>query len=74
MEIEIKKMFAVKLPVIVQTVCMIKKETDKHIIRTPGSGSLHEIQKLHFAELIISFGEYYQCHWKISFKNGEQKK
>ena len=46
---------------------IIKKEPDNHFIKMSGSPSLYEIQKkkMHFAEQLISQGEYYQCDWKI---------
>ena len=37
---------------------MIKKRTEKHINKIPGSPSRDEIQKMHFAELFVSLGEY----------------
>ena len=45
---------------------MIKKRTDKYINNITDSCSLNEIKKkkLHLAELLISFGEYYQYDWK----------
>ena len=40
--------------VMVEALSMIKKVTDKHINKIPDSPSLYEIQKLHFAEQLIS--------------------
>ena len=31
-------------------------------------------KKMHFAELLISWGEYYQCDWKVSPKRNRKKK
>ena len=52
---------------------MIKKETDKHVYKIPDSLSLYEIQKLHFAVLLIYLGEYYQCDGEISPKRVSKK-
>ena len=60
---QIKKMWCLKtttMPVRVKNLDMIQKETDKHINKIPSSLSLYEIHKLHFAELLISLGDYYQ--------------
>ena len=46
-----------RVPVIVEALGMIKKETVKHINKKPGSPSQYEIQKLHFADLLISLRE-----------------
>ena len=64
-----------RVPVIVGALGMIKEETDKHINRISGSLSLYEKQKqkLHFAELLISLGDYYWCDWKILRKKRQQK-
>ena len=48
----------VPVPVEVGDPCMIKKETDKRIKKIPGRPSQFEIQELHFAELLVSLGEY----------------
>ena len=32
------------------------------IYKIPGNSSLHKIQILHFAALLFTFGEYYQCY------------
>ena len=49
LEIEIEKMWHLKttmVSVIVGTLGMIKKRTDRHINKIPGSSSLYEIQKI----------------------------
>ena len=56
------------VPVIVGALGMIKKGSDKHINKIPGSPSQYEIQKLHFAELLISLLDYYQYEWKNHLK------
>ena len=38
------------MPVIVQAIGVIKKDTDKHINKIPGSPSLYEIQKIALCE------------------------
>ena len=63
-----------KVPVVVGALDMIKKGTDKHINKIPDSLNIDEIEKTkkqktknkkkHFAELLISLEEYYQCDWK----------
>ena len=62
LEIEIEKMWLLKttiIPLIVGTLSMIKKRTDKHINKILSSLNLYELQKLQFAEMFISLGEYY---------------
>ena len=54
------------VPIIMGAQGIIKKSTDKRINKITGSSRLYEIQKMHFAELLISFGEFCQCVWKIS--------
>ena len=64
MEIENEKMWLFKTttePVKVGALGMIKKETDKYINKILSRTSNYEIKELHFAELPISFGSYYQC-------------
>ena len=61
LKIEIEKMWHLKTtttPVIMGALGMIEKRTDKHINKIPGKSSRYEIQ-LHFAELLISLGEYF---------------
>ena len=42
---------------------MIKKRTDNYINKIAGCPSLYKMQKkLYFAELLNSWGEYYQCN------------
>ena len=67
LETENEKMQHLKitiLPVIMGVLVMIK---------IAGSHNLTEIKKLHFVELVISLGEYYQSEWKISPKRGCKK-
>ena len=59
--------------VIVGTLGMIKKETEKRINKIPDNPNQYEKQKMHFAELLISLEECYQCVWKISPKRGSKK-
>ena len=47
-------------PVLVGTVDMIKKGTDKQIFQIPCNLSIYEIQKLYFAEQFISLEGNYQ--------------
>ena len=43
---------------------IVKKGRDRHILKISSSPSLYEIQKIRFAQLLISFGVYFQCVWK----------
>ena len=56
----------INVPVLVRAMGMIKKGTDKHINKTPGSPWLYDIQQMRFAEQPISLG-------KISPKRGSKK-
>ena len=53
------------MPVIVAALVIFKKGTDKHTNQILGSPSQHERQKLRFAELLITFEEYYQSDLKM---------
>ena len=46
--------------VAIENLGIVKKWTDKLINRIFGSSNQYEIQKLHFADLLLSLGEYYQ--------------
>ena len=41
-----------------------KKETYKHINKIYGRLSWNQITKMHFIELLISFGKFWKCDWK----------
>ena len=57
LEIEIEKFKTIIVQVMVGALGMIKKRTDEYIIKIPGSFRQYELLKLHFAELLISFGD-----------------
>ena len=62
------------MQVIVGALSMIKKGTDEQIVKITGCPSKYEILKnMHFAELLISIGEYYQCEWKNNTQKKQQK-
>ena len=71
---EIEKMWHLKTNTILikggGALDMIKKET---LARYPAVPVNMKYKKLHFSELLISVGEYYQYHWKISPKIGCKK-
>ena len=60
------------MPVIVGALGMIQKGiyTVTKNMRFP---NYMEYKKVHFAELLISLGEYNQCGWKISSQKRKQK-
>ena len=58
-------MKTIAVPVIVGTLGMIKKGTDKHIN--------NEIKILHFAQLLIPLGEFYQLRLKNITQKRQQK-
>ena len=63
LEIEIKKIL------IVGTLGMIKKKTDKHFNKMDQqSQPMWNTKKLNFVGLLISLRESNQCDWKISAK------
>ena len=64
--IEISIVSLIKGPLVI-----IKKSTDKHI-KIPGCPNQYEIQKINFAEMLISLEKYYQCDWKISPKRNNK--
>ena len=55
------------MPVIVGALGMIKKDTDKHTNKIPGSPSLYEIQE------IALCGIAYHVDWKISPNRSSKK-
>ena len=64
----------ITVPEIVEALGIIKKGTDKHTNTIPDNPSWYEIQKKqHFAELLFSFGEYYQFDKKTLLKRGTKK-
>ena len=65
-------LMTITLLVIVGALSMIKKGTDKYINKIPDCPSLYEIQKFHFAKLLI-FGEYCQCLGRIKPKRNSKK-
>ena len=76
LKIEIEKMWHFKtttLSVIVEALHMIKKGTNKHTNKTPGSTWQYKIQNLHFVELHISLGECNQWDWKSNTQKKQKK-
>ena len=61
LKIEIEKMWHLKTTTLPIIVGAIQKRTDKHINKKLGSPVLMKYKKLHFVELLISLGKYYQC-------------
>ena len=61
------------VPVIERFLRMIKNGTDEHSKISTSSSLYESFFKLHYAELLISFGEYYLCDRKISPKIGSKK-
>ena len=58
------------MSVIVGTLGIIKKRTDKHINKIPGIlACMKYIRKMLFVELLVSLEEYCQCNCKITPKS-----
>ena len=67
LKIEIEKIWHLKtttMPVIVGALGMIKKGQINTLIRYLTVPAYMKYKKLHFAELLISLGDYYQCDLK----------